>query len=317
MLPIACVSCSAESVDEGPQAFCAVLSDSIGLYEGNAVTQMGYELGRIDSIEPTGGQVVVRFSVDADRTLPSDVRVVTRSKSLLADRSLELVGNYSGGETLRAGSCIPREQTFTPKSISEIAGSAADFIETLAPSDGERNLQDAVSALSVSLSGQGPSARSMMRHAARAAESPDKLVSDIGSSIENMAPLTETALDQWASIDLLMKELPGVTDHARGLWPGAKSLVHGTGDLIKVLTTVQVNYGELIWPLMHGPVTQLVKLAATESQDIAGLIETIPPVAQMMRRMAASPGQLEIAVSRPGTPDGKVGLLDLLLGKKN
>jgi ABC-type transporter Mla subunit MlaD len=77
--------------------YCADMPDSVGLYPGNPVTQMGYQVGLVKQVRPAGDHVEVTFSLDSGRRYPADVKAVTRSKSLLADRSLELVGNYDSG----------------------------------------------------------------------------------------------------------------------------------------------------------------------------------------------------------------------------
>jgi ABC-type transporter Mla subunit MlaD len=76
------------------------MSDSVGLYVGNPVTQMGYKIGTVDGITPRDTSVEVRFTINERRPIPRDVKAVTRSTSILADRSLELVGNYSSGPQL-------------------------------------------------------------------------------------------------------------------------------------------------------------------------------------------------------------------------
>src|SRR5262249_14183268 len=151
------------------------------------VTQMGLQVGRVERIQPRGGHVEVTFSLDGDRQFPADVKAVTRSKSILADRSLELVGNYEQGPQLAAGQCIAPENSFTRKSISEIAGSAADFVEALSPDDNKESFRNAVSGFEQALRGQGGNAREMMLHASAASASPDQLTADIGSIIEHMA----------------------------------------------------------------------------------------------------------------------------------
>lgn len=117
------------------ETLCAEMPDGIGLYPGNPVTQMGFPVGKVESVVSRGDHVEVVFTTEGGRVFPpADVQAVTRSKSILADRSLELVGNYeSGGPTLEPESCIPLRNSHTPKTISEVVGSAADFIERSRP----------------------------------------------------------------------------------------------------------------------------------------------------------------------------------------
>ncbi|QYB06116.1 MCE family protein [Rhodococcus sp. USK10] len=305
-------------------AFCALMPDAIGLYAGNPVTQMGYEVGRVEAIEPQGDHVQVTFSLASGRSYPFDVRAVTRSKSLLADRSLELVGNYTTGPELAPQQCIPLEHSHTPKSISEIAGSAADFIDAIAPDDGEENVRKTVLGLDEALRGQGENAADMMRHAAEAAADPDKLVADIGSSIANMAPLTDEALRRWSSIRSIVEQMPAVVAAGIDLWPGVIEVCEGIGWLVATLHDIQQNYGADIWPFVHGPATDALRLAATRSNDIASLISTIPSVAPFLAQQTTRDGALTIAYQQPtvalttaGTEVPMDRLLDLVRTGRN
>ncbi|MFI7194004.1 MlaD family protein [Nocardia nova] len=280
--------------------FCADMPDSIGLYVGNPVTQMGYQVGRVEALIPKGDHVQVDFSLTGGRRYPADVKAVTRSKSLLADRSLELVGNYGGGSQLVPGRCIDTQHSFTPKSISQIAGSAADFIDALAPSDGKKSLENAVAGMDDALRGNGQSAAVLMQHASGAMSSPDQLIADVGASIVNMAPLTEEALQRWATIKSILNQAPSaVHSAAYDLFPGVINLTTGMDALIQVLYDIQRNYGGDIWPVVHGGVTDSIHLAATHSRDLADLLESIPQISALLRQQAAAPGGLTMSYEEP------------------
>ena len=66
--------------------FCAIVQDSVGLYVGNPVTQMGYTIGKVETIEPRATDVRIGFTIDDKRAIPQDVKAVIRSSSILADR---------------------------------------------------------------------------------------------------------------------------------------------------------------------------------------------------------------------------------------
>jgi virulence factor Mce-like protein len=281
------------------QSFCADMPDAVGLYEGNSVTQMGYGVGKITHIKPDGDHVEVTFTLDPGRAYPADLKAITRSKSLLADRSLELVGNYRTGPTLAAGQCIPKDHTFTPKSISEIAGSAADFIDAMAPADGRNGVERSIEGMNAALKGNGKLAGAMMTHAADAASSPDQLIADIGTTIQNMAPLTDEALQRWSTLRSILDQLPSVSAGGIELWKGATKVAVGTGWLVSTLYDIQRNYGDLIWPLMDGGVADVIHLAATKSKDIASLLDTIPSIAGLMRQQAAGSGGLSMTYQPP------------------
>ena len=46
------VSSSCAPQTKRDTAFCAELADTIGLYVGNPVTQMGYPIGKVTSVQP-------------------------------------------------------------------------------------------------------------------------------------------------------------------------------------------------------------------------------------------------------------------------
>lgn len=308
----------------GGANFCADMPDAVGLYPGNPVTQMGYQVGKVDSVEPKGDHVEVTFSLNKGRNYPADVKAVTRSKSLLADRSLELVGNYKAGPRLSAGHCIARDHSFTPKSISEITGSAADFIDAMSPTNGKESFQKAVAGFDDALRGNGQNAAVMMQHASAAMQSPDQLVADMGSSILNMAPLTEEALQRWATVRSIFDQAPTeITEAAYNLVPGVEEIANAVGWLGNVLCDIQTNYGNDIWPFVHGTLTDVIHLAATRSHDIAQLLDSIPSVAAVLRQQADGRGGLTMSYQAPvahleagaSGPATNVPLLDLVLAK--
>ena len=302
----------------GPRSksgYCAQMSDSVGLYEGNPVTQMGYKVGSVDSVRPAGDHVEVTFSLDSDRRYPADIKAVTRSKSLLADRSLELVGNYNDGPQLTSGNCIAMPNTATPKNISEITGSLADFLESVAPAAGNQSVAAAISGLDAALNGNGQNAETLLRHASEALANSDTMMSDIGAIIMNMAPLTTDALANWATIRQVFDTLPTVlTAASDGLWPGGTNLIKGIGPLVATLYDIQSNYGGDIWPAAD-VLADVLHLAATRSDDIKSLLSTLPSVAGAVRQVSAGRGGFSYKYQPPvvevRTPDGPQ-LCDLL-----
>ncbi|WP_433598267.1 MlaD family protein [Nocardia sp. CA-135953] len=316
---VAYASTSDDSRPSGGAGYCAEMSDSIGLYTGNPVTQMGFKVGQVTAIVPKGDHVEVTFSLDAGRKYPANVKAVTRSKSLLADRSVELVGNYKSGPELTAGKCISLGSSYTPKSISQITGSAADFIDAIAPENGNQGLERALGGLDTALHGNGQDAQALMQHAASAMDSPDQLVADIGTTIMNMAPLSEEALQRWSTIRSILDQAPATLDAMTyDLLPGVITMDNGVIDVSKLLYDVQRRYGDSIWPFVHGNVTDAIHLAATRSKDIAGLLSTIPSVTAAMGQQTRDPNGMTVTYQQPTVRTGPgaaptMPLLDLVL----
>ena len=170
---------------------CAVLPDSVGLYVGNPVTQMGYKIGTIDDIKPGPQSVRVDFTLNQKRTLPGDVKAVVRSTSILADRALELVGNYDGGATLSSAECVPLERASTPKSLSEIIGSANTFLEGINPQTSS-NIGDVIKQLDQAAQHNGAGINRILTTSSRMLDSPDAAISDMSSIVTNLGLVTDT-----------------------------------------------------------------------------------------------------------------------------
>lgn len=154
-LVLPCSSCAPSSAQVQQSAYCAVMPDAVGLYVNNPVTQMGMQIGKITAITPENLSARVDFVVTEKRPLPSHVKAVIRSDSLLADRSLELVGNYQGGTQLPADGCIPLGRSFTPKSLSEVIGASTKFANAINP-DGSTNIGDVVNASTMRCTAKEP-----------------------------------------------------------------------------------------------------------------------------------------------------------------
>lgn len=286
---VAAVTFVGNATSKKQSSFCAYLSDSVGLYVGNPVTQMGYPIGTVSQIKPQPERARVEFDVDTDRPLPAGVEAVIRSKSLLADRSLELVGNYAAGPKLAGDQCISIDRTATPKSLSEITGSASDFLRALSPEDTD-SVASAVNGVDTALKGQGDSMNRLLKHAAGAMTSPDQMVADVGSIITDLAPFSTTTLDNWSTAKDVLAVLPQDLEVASdGLWEGVTTFIGGLGPLVADLYDVQKNYGEDINAIL-GYASVGLKIAASRSDDIKGLLSSIPSMAGFLRTTSSGTG---------------------------
>ncbi|HEY0228448.1 MAG TPA: MlaD family protein, partial [Mycobacterium sp.] len=179
-------SCASESRRDA--AYCAFMPDTVGLYVGNPVTQMGYPIGKVTSIHAGPSRVRVDFSLAGQRRIPSDVKAVIRSASILADRSLELVGNYAGGPQLERAGCISLSRSVSPKSLSEVIGSADTFVNAINAS-GSTNVADTIRGADRLSHGNGAGVGHLLTLSSALLDSPDQAIRDIGSITQNVAQM--------------------------------------------------------------------------------------------------------------------------------
>lgn len=208
---VACAgsSCASETRDVVSQ-YCAFMPDTIGLYVGNPVTQMGYPIGKVTAITPGATQVRVEFSMTEQRTLPSDVKAIIRSPSILADRSLELVGNYAGGAQLSRGDCVPLNRSVSPKSLSEVIGSADTFVNAINAA-GSTNVADTIRGVDQLAHGNGAGFGQLLTVSSALLDSPDQEISNIGSIIQNVASLTTALKEIRGPMKEILQDMPVTT----------------------------------------------------------------------------------------------------------
>lgn len=262
--------------------YCAIMPDSIGLYVGNPVTQMGYKIGEVSAITPALRDVRVDFKVDKSRPLPADVRAVTRSPSLLADRALELVGNYKSGRQLSGKECIPLSRSATPKSLSDIIGSATSFLNAINP-EGSTNIGDVVGGLDKALRGNGPGLSQLLTTSSAVLDAPDRAVADIRSIITNLATLTSTLREISGPLKYSMLTTYKTTEDVEKAL--ATPVFQGVIPLVGAASDIEVELGDEIQTVLNDAEWALRKISA-HATLFASLMKPYPVLLNWLERHA-------------------------------
>jgi virulence factor Mce-like protein len=267
-------SCGGPQKSQPNAEYCAELPDSIGLYVGNPVTQMGYQIGKVTSITPGTTDVRVDFSVTEQRLLPVDVKAIVRSTSILADRSLELVGNSASGPRLHAGECIPLNRSWTPKSLSEVIGSATNFVNAINPAE-STNVGDVVRQVDQAVHGNGAGVNKLLTTSSAVVDSPDQTISDIGSVITNLADLTSAVTEIRGPLkEALLNAEQNMSDVAATL-DGGNHMVGGFIGAVKAVVDIEENLGSEFQFTLDSTSVALRKLSA-HAPWIANLLNPVP-----------------------------------------
>lgn len=225
--------------------YCAIMPDSVGLYVDNPVTQMGYQIGKVKAITPTALDVRVDFAVTQPRRFPRDVKAIIRSTSILADRELELVGNYESGPELPAGGCIPLARSSTPKSLSEMIGSATNFINSVNP-DGSSNIGGPVRELDRAIHNKGADVNKLLTTSSAVLDSPDQAVSDIGSIVTNLGQLTTTLTEIRGPLKEILYDAQASTPDVNNAVVGGHAIVSGVIWAAPLVEDLELHLGQEI-----------------------------------------------------------------------
>ncbi|KXP10200.1 MlaD family protein [Tsukamurella pseudospumae] len=255
---------------------CAYLADGIGLYPNNDVTQMGVKIGSVRKVEPNGDGVKVTFDVSG-RTLPATVKAVTRSTSILADRSLELVGNYSSGATLSPGTCITRDRTATPKSISETTSAATRLVDSVTEGGASADLGKLLTRLDTEVGPSVPpqAARSLTNLSTLLSD-PAGFLGDVTTVVSDIRPLMQSMDSQWGELLLTLQHVGNVLDqYGKVTFPAVSEIFQTLPVFFLVGDDAMRRYGHILRP--GGTMAaDAVRLAATGVRSNEALARTLP-----------------------------------------
>jgi phospholipid/cholesterol/gamma-HCH transport system substrate-binding protein len=235
-------SCGSRPASQAAE-FCAIMPDAIGLYPGNPVTQMGYKIGTVDKVTPGETSVEIHFKISERRPIPVGVKAVTRSTSILADRSLELVGNYESGSQLQPGHCIPLGHSFTPLSLSQVIGSATNFVNGINP-QGSTNIQDALRGVDEALNGNGAGLNKLLRTSSSLMDSPDQGISDMASIVRNLVQLSDTLKTNRAPAKQILLDMPETNPDLVNAIRGTMGLTDVAHELIRLVDDLERSLGD-------------------------------------------------------------------------
>jgi phospholipid/cholesterol/gamma-HCH transport system substrate-binding protein len=130
---------------------------AVSLYEGSDVRVLGVPIGKVDSVTPSGTQVVVTMHYDADVRIPADAKAVIVSPSIVGDRFVQLTPAYSGGQVLTDGATLGRDHTAVPLELDQIYSSLDDLTVALGPTGANQKgaLTDLLETTARNFGGQG------------------------------------------------------------------------------------------------------------------------------------------------------------------
>ena len=142
---------------EDRKTVTALFPRTIAIYEGSDVRVLGVPVGTVDTVTPSGTDVVVTMSYDASVKLPSDAQAVIISPSVVGDRYVQLTPVYEGGDVLADKATLDLDQTSVPLELDEIYTNLDKLNVALGPNGANRNgaLSDLLEVTADNFGGQG------------------------------------------------------------------------------------------------------------------------------------------------------------------
>lgn len=142
---------------EDRKTLTASFPRSISIYEGSDVRVLGVPVGQVEQVTPSGTEVEVRMTYDAEVQVPADARAAIVAPSVVGDRFIQLTPVYEGGEVMPDNAVLDTQRTATPVELDEIYASLDDLNVALGPDGANKEgaLTDLLRRTAENFSGQG------------------------------------------------------------------------------------------------------------------------------------------------------------------
>jgi phospholipid/cholesterol/gamma-HCH transport system substrate-binding protein len=192
----------------GPSAYTvtAVFPSAEGLFPGNAVEVLGVQRGKVTSVTPQIGRVVVVMSLNGAQPLPADVKARLTTPQLLGEPSIELSPGYTGGPRLAADAVIPESRTSVPESIDQLLRD----LQTYLGSVNAQTVSGLVANLAQDLQGQGQALNQLIANGAATLQVLADKGNQLGQLNGSLAQITGTLRQRTAQVTQLLQAYDAV-----------------------------------------------------------------------------------------------------------
>jgi phospholipid/cholesterol/gamma-HCH transport system substrate-binding protein len=131
---------------------------TISIYEGSDVRVLGVPIGQVDSVTPSGTDVIVKMSYDPSVQIPSNAKAVIIAPSIVGDRYVQLTPTFEqGDQTLADGAVLGQDRTAVPLELDQIYSSMDDLTVALGPTGANKKgaLTDLLEVTAKNFGGEG------------------------------------------------------------------------------------------------------------------------------------------------------------------
>jgi phospholipid/cholesterol/gamma-HCH transport system substrate-binding protein len=172
----------------------ATFPRTVALYEGSEVKILGVPVGAVESVDPQGMNVHVRFWYDSETKVPDDAKAVIVSPSVVGDRFIQLTPAWTGGPTLADGATLGEDRTAAPVELDRIYQSLNDLNVALGPKGANKNgsLSRLLDTTARNFDGQGKQFHQTIRDLGEFSGTLDNNKEELFASLQQLARFTAT-----------------------------------------------------------------------------------------------------------------------------
>ena len=305
---------------------------TVSVYVGSDVRVLGVPVGQVDSVTPSGTDVVVTMSYDADVKIPDGAKAAIVAPSIVGDRFIQLTPVYTGGEVLADAAVLPEDRTAVPLELDQIYSSLDDLTIALGPTGANRDgaLSDLLETTAENFGGQGARFHQTIPDFGRLSQSLDDNKDELFGSARKLEGFINTLATKDSTVRRFNQSLSDVSSLLAGerqeLSSSLKNLATALGQvssfvkenkealgqnisgLDRVSKVLVKRRGELDQILDSAPLA-LNNLALTYNPE-AGTLDTNANIGELVNQIQSDPSTLLCGIL--GQADKTGSLCDLV-----
>lgn len=311
---------------------------TISIYEGSDVRVLGVPVGKVDTVRPSGTDVVVTMHYDADVRVPAEAKAVIVAPSIVGDRFIQLTPVYTGGQVLADGATLDQDRTAVPLELDQIYTSIDDLTVALGPRGANRDgaLTDLLETTAENFGGQGAKFHQTIEDFGRLSATLDDNKDELFGSTRSLEGFIGTLArndktvrrfnDSLAGVSSMLagerQELAAALEHLSTALGQVTSFVRDNRDALgrnitglnRVSKVLVKRRAELDAILDSAPLA-LNNLALTYNPE-AGTLDTNANLGELVHQVTSDPATLLCGMVRQADRSGELcGLVKQALGR--
>jgi virulence factor Mce-like protein len=191
---------------------------TISVYEGSEVRVLGVPIGTVERVEPSGTDVEVTMTYDAEVKIPDDAKAVIIAPSIVGDRYIQLTPVYTEGKVLADNVELDEGRTAVPLELDQIYSSLDRLNVALGPDGANANgaLTDLLETTADNFGGQGQQFHETIENFSTLTQTLDNNKEELFGSAEQLGKFIETLADNDATVQRFNSSLGSVSTMLSG-----------------------------------------------------------------------------------------------------
>ncbi|MCC3318189.1 MCE family protein [Nocardia africana] len=255
-----------------------------GVFEGNPITVLGLEVGKVDKIIPKGEFVEVHMTVNHDVDIPKNVTAAIVSPSIVTNRHIELTPRYTGGPKLPDNTHLTVQQTRTPVELDTMIKTIDQFTAALKPAPGQSQGPLSGTLLYDMVNGQGERIRDTLNALSGALKVGVDNKDAISTIIIKLNELTSMLADNDQSVREFSNKVTQMSSLLAEQAPGLQATLDQLNDFLSNTSGVFSQYQSQLSESLTG----LTKVTDQLRQNAAGVVETVDVAPLLLQNLDRS-----------------------------